>query len=383
MIIKNGTVFTEAGLFEKADITITNSIISDVNVREGNFTEGNFIEKDTTELDATDCYVIPGLVDIHFHGCMGYDFCDGSREAINAITSYEQSIGVTSICPATMTLPKETLTGICKTAARYNQETEHSSLVGINLEGPFISEAKKGAQNKEYIIPPEASLLEQLQKDSDGLIKLVAIAPEEEGSLPLIQTMKSQFTFSIAHTNADYKTASLAFQSGASHVTHLYNAMPPLSHREPGVIGAAFDAPDCHVELICDGIHIHPSVVRSTFQMFGKDRVILISDSMMATGMVDGNYSLGGQAVSVTGPRATLSNGTLAGSVTNLFQCMRNAIEMGISPEHAIQAATINPAKAIHVERSYGSLSKGKIANILILNKDFSLRTVIYHGEEQ
>lgn len=378
MIIKNGTVFTETGLFEKADITITNSIISEVKVREGNFTKG-----DTTELDATDCYVIPGLVDIHFHGCMGYDFCDGSREAIDAITSYELSIGVTSVCPATMTLPKETLSNICKTAASYNQETEHSSLVGINLEGPFISEAKKGAQNKEYIIPPEAPLLEQLQEESNGLIKLVAIAPEAEGSLSLIQAMRSQFTFSIAHTNADYKTASLAFQAGASHVTHLYNAMPPLSHREPGVIGAAFDAPDCHVEMICDGIHIHPSVVRSTFQMFGKDRVILISDSMMATGMEDGNYSLGGQAVSVTGPRATLMDGTLAGSVTNLFQCMRNAIEMGIAPEHAIQAATINPAKAIHMERSYGSLSKGKIANVLILNKDFSLRTVIYHGEVQ
>lgn len=180
---------------------------------------------------------------------------------------------------------------------------------------------------------------------------------------------------------ADYETACKAFEAGADHVTHLYNAMPTSTHREPSVLGAAADNPNVMVELICDGIHIHPSVVRNTFRMFGEDRVILISDSMRATGMNDGNYTLGGQDVIVKGALATLKDGTIAGSVTNLYECMKKAISMGIAKESAIKAATINPARSIGVDDLVGSIEVGKRADIVFADKDLNREIVMIGGK--
>ena len=187
---------------------------------------------------------------------------------------------------------------------------------------------------------------------------------------------------SLAHTEADYDTAWKAFQAGASHVTHLYNAMPPFHHRNPGVIGAAFDSPDSRVELICDGIHLHPSVVRAAAKMFGEDRIILVSDSMMAAGLPDGTYALGGQEVHVTGKKAELADGTIAGSVTNLMECMKNAVrDMKLPFEMAIKAAAVNPAKEIGIYDRYGSITARKIANIVLLDKEYNVRMVILKGQ--
>lgn len=374
MIIKNGNVFTKDAVFEQLNVTVTDGVIADVS---------GAAASDADVIDATDCYVIPGLTDVHFHGCVGYDFCDGTEEAISAMAKYEASNGVTTICPATMTLSEEMLTGICSTAAAYAKapHDNEASLVGINLEGPFLSYAKRGAQNPEYLHKPDAAMLQRLQEKADGLAKLVSIAPEEDGAMECISELKDDFVFSVAHTTANYEQASAAFDAGAKHVTHLYNAMPPLSHRDPGVIGAAFDK-DAEVELICDGIHISPSVVRITFQLFGDDRVILISDSMMATGMKDGTYALGGQPVIVKGNLATLESGTIAGSATNLMDCVRTAVtKMGIPLESAIKAATINPAKSIGIADKYGSIEAGKTANLVILNKDLSIKHVILNGK--
>lgn len=392
MIIKNASVFTKDCTFQLFDIVVENNIIT------GLYTQNTLQPmKDQIVIDASGKKIIPGLTDIHFHGCVGYDFCDGTSEAIRNIAAYELSHGITTICPATMTLPDETLISICNCASLFNQSSSSineigtsmfnmdrksliSPLIGINLEGPFLSVAKKGAQNAKYIKNADVSLLENLQNTSGNLVKLVAIAPEEDGALDCIKQCSSDFKFSVAHTNANYEIAKQAMDLGATHVTHLYNAMPGFTHREPGVIGAAFDTPTCNVELICDGVHIAPSAVRATFQLFGDDRVILISDSMMATGMEDGQYSLGGQAVTVTGNLATLESGTIAGSVTNLFDCMKTAMSMGITPEIAIKAATMNPAKSIGIFDKYGSIEAGKIANLLILNNDYSLESIILQG---
>lgn len=374
MIITNGNVFTKDAVFEQLNVAIAGSVISDVSTAAAS---------DAEVIDATDCYVIPGLTDIHFHGCVGYDFCDGTAEAISAIAKYQAANGITTICPATMTLSEDMLSGICATAADYVKETHdgEAALVGINLEGPFLSYAKRGAQNPEYLHKPDAAMLQRLQEKAGGLAKLVAIAPEEEGAMECIRDLKDDYVFSIAHTTANYEQAAAAFDAGACHVTHLYNAMPPLSHRDPGVIGAAFDK-DAEVELICDGIHISPSVVRMTFQLFGDDSVILISDSMMATGMQDGTYALGGQPVIVKGNLATLESGTIAGSATNLMDCIRTAVtKMGIPLESAIKAATINPAKSIGIDDKYGSIETGKAADLVILNKDLSLKHVIMNGK--
>lgn len=370
MIIKNARVFTEYGAFESSDISI-----------EGDRFSAS--ASDSTVLDATGCYAIPGLTDIHFHGCVGHDFCDGSVEAITAMAEYEAKNGVTSICPATMTLPEETLMNVCRAAKEYTASgvKTGASLVGINMEGPFISLAKKGAQNADYIHRPDTSFFRRLQDASGGLFKLVAIAPEEEGALELISALKDEVVLSIAHTTADYDASMAAIERGASHVTHLYNAMPPFSHRAPGVIGAACDG-GCEVELICDGVHIHPAVVRTSFKMFGSNRVILISDSMMATGMDDGQYSLGGQAVTVVGNRATLADGTIAGSATNLMDCLRTAVQkMDIPLETAVTCAAVNPALSIGIYGEYGSITPGKYANVVLLDQSLAIKHVILNGQ--
>lgn len=378
MIIRNAFVYGEDKTFSRLDIRIEEDVFTEI-------CPSLAPSENESVLDADGLYAIPGLIDIHFHGCMGHDFCDGTVEAIDAITRYEASCGVTSVCPATMTVSPESLVQVMDAARTYNESPARpgqASLVGINMEGPFISEAKKGAQAAEHIRLCDEALFCSLQERSGGLIKLVDIAPENEGAMEFIDTLHNKVTISLAHTTADYQTAKEAYDRRARHATHLYNAMPPFTHRAPGVVGAAFDSPHCRAELICDGVHIHPSVVRATFQLFGDDRMILISDSMRTAGMEDGQYTLGGQDVAVKGKYATLvSDGALAGSVTNLMDCMRTAVkEMQIPLESAIACATMNPAKAIGIYDRYGSISTGKIANLVLLDQDLNLRQVIIHG---
>ncbi len=375
MIIKNASVFTEEGRFAKQDIFIK---------------DGKFVmsaeEADGEEIiDAKECFAVPGLTDIHFHGCMGHDFCDGTREAITAMAEYEASVGVTSIVPATMTLGEDTLQGICETAAAYVKEVKNdkaADLCGINMEGPFVAASKKGAQNGAYIRKPDVEMFDKLNQASGNMIKLVAIAPEVEDAMEFIKAKKDETVLSVAHTATDYDTAMEAFEKGATHVTHLYNAMNPYTHRAPGPIAAAADS-GAEVELICDGVHIHPAVVRTTFKIFGDDKVILISDSMMATGLEDGDYSLGGQAVKVVGNLATLADGTIAGSATNLMDCMRTAVQkMHIPLESAVKCAAVNSAKSVGIYDKYGSITPGKVANVVLLKKnDLALEKVILRGK--
>ena len=368
MIIKNGQVFSEEGIFYTGDVFI----------EQDKIVAGGSGEV----LDATGLYVIPGLTDIHFHGCVGYDFCDGTKEAIEKMAEYQLKNGITTICPASMTFSEEQLSAIFANAASYSGETG-ATLVGINMEGPFISMEKKGAQNGAYIHKPDAEMFFRLQDAAKGLIKLVDIAPEVEGAMECIEAISDSVRVSVAHTNADFDVAEEAFAKGASHVTHLYNAMPPYSHRAPGVIGAACDNDNVMVELICDGVHSHPATVRTTFKMFGDDRIILISDSMMACGLEDGQYTLGGQAVTVKGNLATLTElGNIAGSVTNLMKCMRKAVkEMQIPLESAVKCATANPAKAIGIYENYGSLTLGKAADVVLLDKDLEIQYIIKSGK--
>lgn len=370
MKIINAKVYTEDGTFQTKDV----------------YTDGEKIAvsgNDEEVLDGSGCYLIPGLTDIHFHGCVGRDFCDGSQESMEAMAVYEASQGVTTIVPATMTLGKDTLEKICRAAAAYKNE-KGAVLCGINMEGPFISLARKGAQNGDYVHRPDADLFRELNAASGGLVKILAIAPEEPGAMECIEELKDEVVLSVAHTTADYETASKAFQNGVHHVTHLYNAMSGLSHRSPGVVGAAADHEAVEAELICDGIHIHPVTVRQTFKMFGDDRIILISDSMEATGMPDGEYALGGQKVFKKGNYATLEDGTLAGSATNLMDCLRTAVlKMGIPLESAVKCAAVNSARSVGIYDSYGSITPGKTANMVLLKEDdLSTVQVILKGKK-
>lgn len=374
MIIKNGLVFTENG-FEAKELYIKNGFFS---------TEASANHEKITEeiIDATDLYVIPGLTDIHFHGCMGQDFSNGSLEAIETIAKYQASQGITTICPATVTLPADQISQVCEVTAEY-ANPYGSILCGINLEGPFLSAKKKGAQNEAFLQSADLDKFQAWQKAAKGLVKLISIAPEFPENMAFIREVKDSVTVSLGHSNADYETAMKAFEAGASHVTHLFNGMSPLAHRNPGVPGAAYDCKHVMVELIGDGVHIHPAMIRTAFSIYGADRIVLISDSLEATGMSDGTYQLGGQEVTVKGNLATLGDGTLAGSVTNLMGCVRYLVkEVGISLETAIKCAAVNPTKAIGIYDKYGSLDEGKVANFVLLDKELNLKGVYIRGKQ-
>ena len=381
MIIDHVKVFTEDKKFTDGGIVIKDGTIEQV------YTEGNRPQTEDEILDGKGMYAIPGLIDLHFHGCKGDDFCDGSRDAIARIAEYEASVGVTAIAPATMTLPVEELEQILRVAAEYKKgphSKKEADFVGINMEGPFISPAKKGAQDERNIIPCDVKVCERFLKASEGLVKFVGIAPEEsENAVAFIEEVKDKVNVSLAHTNADYDTAMAAFNAGADHAVHLYNAMPAFTHRAPGVIGAVYDSKHVMAEIICDGVHIHPAAVRATFEMMGEDRMILISDSMRAAGMPDGSYTLGGLDVNVVGNRATLaSDGAIAGSVTNLMDCMKTAVKtMNIPLETAVACATINPAKSLGIDAEYGSIRAGKKAHIVLMDQELNVQQVIKDGE--
>nr|WP_297768963.1 N-acetylglucosamine-6-phosphate deacetylase [uncultured Butyrivibrio sp.] len=382
MIIKNVRIFDKESKFIPGSIVIEKDrivrIITDEDSK-GSFSETNQ-PKDEEVIDGQGLMAIPGLVDIHFHGAMGHDFCDAALEGLKEIARYELLHGITSICPATMTFPEDVLKEIMSTAREF--ALEENTLVGINMEGPFISEKKIGAQNPKYVQNPNAAMFERLYEASGRLIKLVDIAPETEGAMEFIEKCKDKVNISIAHTDCNFETADMAFKAGARHVTHLYNAMNPIHHRKPGPIIAALEN-RAEVELIADGIHVDPAMVRFTFSSFDKDKVILISDSMEATGLPDGEYQLGGQPVIKNGKLATLKDkgDTVAGSVTNLYDCMKTAVcDMGVKLENAILAATINPARSIGIDGDVGSIEEGKVANILLVDDNLNLKYIVNKG---
>ena len=382
MIIKNVKVYQEDQTFKEGEICI----------RDGVFVGNADAQEGEEILDGEGCYAIPGMIDLDFHGCMGYDFCDGTKEAIREIARYEASIGVTAIAPATMTLPVPELEHILSVAAAYRKKTEaekaaacnEADLVGVNMEGPFISKAKKGAQDERNIIPCDAEIFRRFQRAADGLVSFIGIAPEEPGAITFVHEVKDEVNVSLAHTNSDYAHAMAAFEAGANHAVHLYNAMTPFSHRAPGVVGAVSDSEQVMAELICDGVHVDPAVVRATFKMLGADRMILISDSMRAAGMPDGQYTLGGLDVKVRGNHATLvSDGALAGSVTTLPDCMRIAVkQMGIPLETAVACATANPARSLGIYEQYGSITPGKHGNVVLLDEELRLKGVMKDGKK-
>ena len=366
MIIKGGKVFQEDGSFLEQALYINDHRLVD---------KAEY-QDDEKVIDAEGLLVLPGLVDIHSHGAAGEDFSDGNPEGLKKILQYEKRCGITSYCPTSMTFPKERLRQIFA-SIKGAQTEEGAKVVGINMEGPFLDSAKKGAHVEEWIAAPDAAFVRELNQDVDGLVRLVTLAPNMDGAEEFIKEMHEEVCISLGHTAADYDCASRAMKLGAHHVTHLYNAMQPFGHRAPGLIGAAMDDPECMVELICDGYHIHPSAIRAAFRLFGPERVILISDSMRATGMENGTYELGGQEVTVKDRKAVLKDGTLAGSATNLYGCMCKAIEFGIPLEQAIMAATANPARSIGIFDRVGSIRIGKQADLLLVSENLELKRVI------
>ncbi len=375
MLFKNGLVFTGNGIFEEVDVRIKDGVIKDI---------GKNLSCDDEIIDIKGKKLIPGFIDVHTHGCGGCDFCDGKKESFENMADTYIKFGVTTVVTTSMALHKEELKKYFSVFKDFadNQGKKGSRICGINMEGPFLSVAKKGAHKEECIIPADYEFFKEINELSGNRIKLVDVAPEVQGNLDFIEKVKDEVTVCVAHTDGGYDVCTEAYKRGAKSTTHLFNAMTPLSHREPGAVGAACDS-DAFVELICDGVHIHPAVLRTAFKIFGEDRICIVSDSMCAAGMPDGVYILGGQDVYVKDGKATLENGVIAGSVANSLTGVKNLIKFGIKEETVLKAATINPARVINIDDVTGSIAKGKYADLLVVDDSYNIEAVFRDGVKQ
>ena len=373
MNYKNANIYTEQFRFERGAFSVENGRFCRV-----------LGEAAEDAVDLQGAYVLPGLIDVHTHGNSGADFSDGNAAGVEKMARCLAKNGVTSFAPASMTLPYETLEKAFASARAFvdARPSDAAALRGIQMEGPFFSEKKKGAQNGAYLRNPDFEAFKALQDGCGGLVRIVDIAPELPGSVEFIRQAKELCTVSIAHTDADYDAARRGIAAGVTHLTHLYNAMPAIHHRKPGVIAAAAEAETVSAELISDGQHVHPASVRLAFRIFGASRMVLISDSLRCCGMPDGEYELGGQQVFLQGGVARLADGTIAGSATNLFDCMRRAVSFGIPREDAIRAATYNPARQIGALSEVGSIADGKVADFVLCDAELNRQAVYLAGEK-
>ena len=369
MLFKNANIFV-GGQFQHGSFRVEN----------GRFAEILTTVPDEDGTDLQERYVIPGLIDVHNHGNSGADFSDGDYDGLIKMARYLAQNGVTSFAPASMTLPYDVLEAAYKTAVQLKKAQPEgcAHLMGIQMEGPFFSEKKKGAQNGAYLRDPDFAAFQQLYDASEGLIRIADVAAELPGAVEFAEKASKLCTVSIAHTDCTYEEASAVLDAGASHLTHLYNAMPGIHHRKPGPIGAGSERENVVAELICDGQHIHPSAVRMAFRLF-PGRICLISDALRCCGMPDGHYTLGRQAVFLSDGVARLADGTIAGSTANLYDCMRNAVAFGIPREQAVLSATAVPARAIGRQDEIGAIADGMHADFVVCGEDLT-RQAVYLG---
>ena len=328
--------------------------------------------------DMRGAYIIPGLIDIHTHGAVGADASDGEAEGYQKLSNYYAQHGVTAFCGTTMTLKEPELIKAAETMRAFSRPENGAKLAGIHLEGPFISYAKRGAQNPDNLHAPDCDMFDRINAASGGMVRLITVAPEIDGALDFIRYASKICTVSLGHSTANYEQAMAGFEAGASHVTHLFNGMEAFHHRKPGLVGAALMS-GATAELICDGFHIHPAVINAVHKMFG-DRMVIISDSLRCAGMPDGEYELGGQPIIVRDGKATLYDGTIAGSSSNLLQELRNVVSYGIPLEDAIRALTETPARVAGLFDTMGSLESGKCADMLVLDENLALKAVYIDG---
>ena len=375
MFYKNARIFTSDNQFRMGAFE----------VKDGLFGE---VLPESVPADAVDlggATVIPGLVEVHSHGNSGADFSDGDYEGLKAMAKYYAQCGATSFAPASMTLPYDVLSKAFATAKQLKEEAPAglSRIMGIQMEGPYFSYKKRGAQNADYLKEPDFEGFKKLYDECGGLIRIVDIAPELPGAAEFVAKAKDYCTVSIAHTDCTYDDAKAAVDAGVTHLTHLYNAMPGIHHRNPGVIPAGVENENVQAEIICDGFHIHPASVRLAFAMF-KNRMILVSDSGRCAGQSEGyQFDLGGQMAEIRGGVAKLvGSDTIACSASNMWACLQNVLAWGIPEEEAVRAASCNPAKALGAEDRIGSIETGKYADFVITNSDYSEKRVFIGGTE-
>lgn len=317
-------------------------------------------------IDACGNKVIPGLIDVHTHGCIGMDTMDADFEPM---CRFYAENGTTSWLPTTMTMGYDDLLRVCNAKTDF----KGANILGFHFEGPYISKKYKGAQNEKYIKNPSSADFSMFKN-----VKMITIAPELEGSMEFIRKVSDKCVVALGHTDCDYETALEAIENGAKSLTHTYNAMPPLHHRAPGPIGAGFEK-QIYAQLICDGFHVMKPVVLATYKMFGPERITIISDSIRPAGLPDGEYESGGLKVILKDGIAKLTDGTVAGSSTTLWGCVKKAVEMGIPFDDAVRMASTTPAEMLGIKK--GKIESGYDADLLILDENDEIKTVIIGGE--
>lgn len=373
--IVNGKILFDGQVVENKVLLFDQEIKGIVDVNE--VPEGSEI------IDAKGHYVAPGFIDIHIHGYDTKDTMDGTTDAIRTIAQGIAKNGVTSFLPTTMTMSKEEIATALEAARVVKAEgSEGAQVLGVHMEGPYINEAFKGAQNGKYIQAPNTEAIEFVKSYQD-VVKLITVAPEVEGAKGFIEEISKStgIALSMGHTKATYEEAMEGIEAGISHTTHLFNAMTPLHHRNPGVVGAALASEKVSCEMICDTIHINPGLFPLVIKAKAPDKFVLVTDCMCAGGCKDGQYALGGQAVFVKDGSARLEDGTLAGSILRLNEALRNVVaNTECKVEKAIEFATINPAKTIGVDAFKGTLDTGKDADIILFDQDINIKYTINKG---
>lgn len=381
-LIKNTNIITPYEIIRGSNLEIENGKISNI------FDKEAFNEKSYDEvIDAEGKYLSPGFLDIHNHGNFGHDAMEGTKEALNTIANFHIKNGVTSFLVTVMTEHPIKIRKAIENARNYIEDRDNnanirSQVLGIYLEGPYFSMKKKGAQPPEFIKNPDLVELKEYVSLSNNNIRVVALAPELEGAEEVIEYLREKnITISAGHTNGTFEQIKKAIDLGVTQATHLYNGMRAFSHREPGVLGSVLTDERVLCEMIVDGIHVHPAAMNLAVKAKGKDNIILISDSMMATGLKNGKYSLGGQEVYVKNNAARLKDGTLAGSTLTLNRAVYNMAHLvNVDLKDAVRMASLNPARAIGVDNKKGSIEVGKDADLIIFDDDLKVETAIVGG---
>ena len=369
MILQNAVVYDETFAPKRMDIRVDGERIAALGE--------TLCGSDTVDL--TGCTVVPGFVDIHIHGCSGSDTADADDASMQAMSRYLAQHGVTAFCPTSMTLPEDALSSQFAAVERVKGHEDGARILGVRMEGPFLSMTKKGAQCADFIRKPDAAEFRRLHAVSP--VRIVDAAPETDGAFAFAEAICGMSTVSMAHTAADFDTAQDALRHGFSHATHLFNAMPPIQNRAPGAVTAVLDSDTATAEMICDGFHNHPAIVRMAFRLLGEDRIAVVSDAMRAAGCPDGDFVLGGQTVFVRNGQARLADGTIAASTTNVYEEFRNLLRWGIPLRQALKACTVNPARIARADAQIGTVAPGKYADLLVMDDTLSLLRVMVGGK--
>lgn len=374
-LIKASEIYAENEIIKNSSLIINKDVIEAIN------SDGN--EEELEILDLSEYKIIPGLIDLHIHGANGYDTMDSSYEALNEISKYLAKNGVASFLATTVTANWDKIKSAVKNVSEtMKRNVEGASIIGSYVEGPFITEEKKGAHPAEFIRRLDSKEINELLDIADGSIKIITIAPEKENAVELIKLLTSKgIKVSIGHTNATFDETKRAVENGATIAVHVFNGMRGLHHREPGVVGAALAIDEMYTELISDLIHVHPEVIKILVKCKESDKVCLISDCMRAGGLEDGEYKLGELEVVVKDSTPRLKNGSLAGSTLKIINGVKNMIhEIKVNPLTAVHMASLVPAKILGLDDKYGSIKENKKANLTVIDDKFNVVMTIVDG---